>query len=171
MTFCLIQMQQGHWRLNLVFLLAIMISFQQFSKEIWGCQWFCWRSTCFGLWHCVVGWVVPNISKDHSAFFLGFVDLDSTGTVLLHVSNYLPEKSQTTLIIINTTVRTLNLECNILFRGLFIRYSVVTLKFLIDTYNQMEYSTSTLIIAIILHYIRLKVGIQVHLVDMVYSDY
>jgi len=35
----------------------------------------------------------------------------------------------------------------------------------------MEYSTNTLIIAIILHYIRTKDGIQVHLVDMVYSNY
>jgi hypothetical protein len=35
----------------------------------------------------------------------------------------------------------------------------------------MEYSTSTQIIAIIIHYIHMKDGIQVHLVDMVYSNY
>lgn len=128
MKFCLIQMQQGYWRLNLVFLLAIIISFQEFfQRDLRLSQWFCWRSKC-GIQHWVAGWVVPNVSKDHSAFFLGFVDLDATGTMLLHVSNYLPEKSQKTLIIINTTMRTLNLACNILFRwNFFTRYSVVTL--------------------------------------------
>jgi hypothetical protein len=35
----------------------------------------------------------------------------------------------------------------------------------------MEYSTSTLIIAVILHYIRMSDGIKVRLVDMVYSNY
>jgi len=73
------------------------------------------------------GLVVSNVSKDHSAFFLGFVDLDAKGTTLLHVSNYLPEKSQNNLIIINTTVRTLNLYVIFYLEEFFIRYSVVTL--------------------------------------------
>ena len=31
--------------------------------------WCCWRFQCSGMWHCVVGWEVSDISRDCSAFF------------------------------------------------------------------------------------------------------
>jgi hypothetical protein len=66
-----------------------------------------------------------SVSYDHLAFFFGFLDPKARGTIFLHVSNYLsvelannPRKLE---FLINTTVRTPNIACMILFKGLFLK--------------------------------------------------
>jgi len=36
-------------------------------------QWCCWTFQCSGVWHCIVGWEVSDISKDCTAFFFRVV--------------------------------------------------------------------------------------------------
>jgi len=33
-------------------------------------QRFCWGLSSSGIWHCVLGWVVRDVSKDHTGFIL-----------------------------------------------------------------------------------------------------
>jgi hypothetical protein len=75
-----------------------------------------WRFKSSGMWWCVVGRVVLDVSKDHSVFIVRvkqFKNPDDEETMMLrNVGYYLPNNtlnSQKTLLFSNTNVRTLNL--------------------------------------------------------------
>jgi hypothetical protein len=37
-------------------------------KDLMFSERFCWRFSSSVMWHCVIGWVVPDISKEHNVF-------------------------------------------------------------------------------------------------------
>jgi len=59
-------------------------------------QWCCWGFGSAGMWHSVIGWVVPDVLKDHGAFIfrcqavvrLGLLHPLVIGSLTLDIRHY-----------------------------------------------------------------------------------
>jgi len=43
---------------------------QTWTRKVWGSQRHCWRFRSLGMWHCIVGSLVPKVMEEHTAFIL-----------------------------------------------------------------------------------------------------